>query len=97
MTVKVIASIKVNPEEPDALRTYLDVTMPLLDAAGGQIVQSFEKGESVVGELDFDRVMIVEYPDLAALDKVFKSEAYKAIIPIRDKAFTRYGISVISN
>ncbi len=95
MTIRVIASIKVNPEEQDALQQYFDVTAPLLEEAGGKIVQSFERGRAIVGEMDFDTVMIVEYPNGAALDKVFKSDAYNAIVPIRDKAFAHYGISVI--
>jgi len=33
-------------------------------------------------------VVVMEFPSSQAIKKVFESEAYKALLPYRDKAFT---------
>jgi len=39
--------------------------------------------------------VMVEYPDRAAVDTVFESPEYKAVIPIRDIAFADYQVTVV--
>lgn len=94
MSVKVIALVTINEDQPVALAQYLAATGPLLDAAGGKILQRFVVQDVVVGKKPAQSVMIVEYPDRAAVDAVFGSQIYKDIIPIRDTAFSTYDVSV---
>lgn len=96
MTVLVVGMVSVNPDEPDALAEYLRVTGPLLEQVGAKVVQTFEVGQSVVGDQMADSMMVVEYPSLDALDSVFGSAAYKSIIPARDKAFRTYNVSIVN-
>lgn len=94
MPITVIALTTVNPDAIEALNIYLETTRPLLEAAGAEIVQGFEISETIVGETLPERVMIVRYPSRAAVDQVFQSPAYQAIIPVRERAFLRYQIGI---
>lgn len=94
MPVTVIAMVTFAEDEIDALRQYLEVTRPLLDRANAKIVKQFTLNEVVVGHRPAKRILIVDYPDREAVDRVFKSREYQELILIRDKAFTTYEISI---
>ena len=94
MTVTVIALLSINEDEPAALGEYLRITGPLLDRAGAKILKRFELSEIVVGPRPAQTAVIVEYPDRAAVDMVFKSGEYQRAIPARDRAFSRYNITI---
>lgn len=95
MTVLVVACLSPNPEEGTALAAYFDVALPLIEEAGGRVVQSFDLDRALVGPKPADKMLIVEYPDMGTLDEVFQSDAYQAVIPQRDRAFSTYSVSVI--
>ena len=95
MTVFLIACVTVNPAEPDAYKTYMERTGPLLEQAGAKISQAFAVDDVVIGQKPAETVMIVEYPDLDAVHDLFDSPEYQSIIPLRDKAFSTYSVSVI--
>ncbi len=44
--------------------------------------------ENIVGDKKLHVVVVMEFPSSQAIKKVFESEAYKALLPYRDKAFT---------
>lgn len=96
MSVKVIALVTINDDEPMALASYLAATGPLLEAVGAKMIQRFLVQEAVVGNKPAQSVMIVEYPNRQAVDAVFNSQVYKDIVPIRDRAFSTYNVSVAS-
>lgn len=96
MSVKVIALVTINDDQPMALATYLAATGPLLEAVGAKIIQRFSVQEAVVGRKPAQSVMIVEYPNRQAVDAVFGSQIYQDIVPIRDTAFSTYNVSVAS-
>ena len=93
--VKVIALITISEDAPMALAAYFNVTAPLLEKAGAKIVKRFEINEVVVGHRPAKTVVIVEYPNRAAVDMVFKSPEYQSIIPMRDQAFSDYQVSIV--
>lgn len=95
MTVRVIAFVTIDDTQPQALADYLAATTPLLDAAGAQIVQRFQLAEPLIGTRPSQTVVIVDYPDRAAIDFVFQSKAYRDIIPVRDKAFLAYAVHIV--
>lgn len=95
MVVTVIALITVREDRPADLAAYLEATAPLLERAGARIVQRFKVAEVVAGRSPAQTVVIVEYPDRAAVDSVFGSAAYQRIIPYRDRAFSDYHVSVV--
>jgi uncharacterized protein (DUF1330 family) len=94
MTVTVIAMVTIAEGEMIALSRYLKVTAPLLERANAVVTQRFSVNEAVVGHRPAKTVIMVEYPSRAAVDLVFNSEEYKALIPTRDQAFSSYDISI---
>lgn len=96
MTVYVIACLSVNPDANDDYQTYLSVALPLMEKVGGKVTQQFPVGDVVVGDKVAESIMVVEYPNLAAIDALFQSDEYKAIIPVRDRAFSTYNVSIVS-
>lgn len=94
MTITVIAMVTIAEDQPLALSQYLAVTTPLLERANAKIIKRFTMNEAVVGHRPAKTVVIVEYPNRAAVDMVFQSEEYKLLIPIRDRAFLSYDISI---
>ncbi|KPP88639.1 MAG: hypothetical protein HLUCCA08_17785 [Rhodobacteraceae bacterium HLUCCA08] len=95
MTATVIALVTLREDQQLALSEYLRVTEPLLKKAGGRVVKRFEINEVIVGHRPARSVVIVEYPDRAAVDSVFESPEYKGIIPVRDIAFADYHVSIV--
>lgn len=95
MTVKIIALVTRNENAPEAFAKYMTATAPLLKAAGAKIVQVFEINEVIIGNRPAKTVFVVEYPDRAAVSKVFESPQYQDIIPQRDKAFLEYSVSLV--
>lgn len=96
MTTTVLAMVTINEDEPQALARYLEVTGRLMKRANANIVQRFQVNEVVIGEAS-KTIIIVEYPNRDAINLVFQSEEYKALKPTRDKAFSSYDISVVSD
>lgn len=94
MTVTVLAMVTFAENQRAALSKYLDVTAPLLERANAKVVKIFDLKDAVVGHQPSKRMIIVEYPNRAAVDLVFDSAEYKALAPIRDVAFSSYDISI---
>lgn len=94
--VTVIALLTIAEDAPMALAEYLNVTGPLLQRAGAKITKRFQIREMVVGGAPAQSVVIVKYPSRAAVDMVFNSPEYHSIIPVRDKAFLTYQVSIVT-
>jgi uncharacterized protein (DUF1330 family) len=68
--------------------------MPLLRAAGAKIVKRYRQISSIAGPDKDYTIVVVEYPDEAAVRSVFDSDAYQSAAPYRDRAFSEYQINV---
>lgn len=97
MSVLVVGLVSINTAEQDALAKYLRVTTPLLEKVEAKMKQHFQIAETVIGDPIAESVMVVEYPSLEAMDGVFGSDEYKAVILYRDRAFRTYNVSVVSS
>lgn len=95
MTVRVVATLEADPDQSAAAEIYFSTAFPLMEKAGGSVVEQFDVGDAVVGEKVGTSIMIIEYPDLAAVDAVFGSDIYASVIPQRDLAFKTYNINII--
>lgn len=94
MTVTVVALLTINEAEPAALAEYFRITSPVLQRAKAKMVKRFRLAEVIVGSRPAEMAVIVEYPDRAAVDMVFKSAEYASAIPARDRAFLKYEITI---
>lgn len=97
MTVTVLATVSVAEDQAQALAAYLTVTTPLLERAGARITKRFVILDVVMGVRPTQTVIVVEYPDRVAVDKVFKSAEYQAFIPMRDIAFREYNVMIVDD
>jgi uncharacterized protein (DUF1330 family) len=95
--VTVLAFVTVAEDAPDALAAYFRVTDPLLKKAGAKIVKRFSIHDVIVGKKPAQTVVMVEYPSREAVDMVFGSAEYAAVIEYRDRAFLDYAITIIDD
>lgn len=95
--VRVFAFVTLNEANPWALAEYFRVTGPVMQRAGARIAKRFPVIEPVLGRPPFSTLIIVEYPDRAAVDMVLASEDYRSAIPMRDMAFSSYAITIVDD
>jgi len=96
MVETVLAMTTLNPDEPEAIETYLSITGPLLEKVGAKVISQREILVTLAGEDAPQYVTLIEYPDRNAIEQVFESEAYEMLKPIRDKAFKQYKVCILS-
>ncbi|MFZ3584473.1 DUF1330 domain-containing protein, partial [Loktanella sp. DJP18] len=96
MNVIVLALVAVNDDEPQALALYLDVIGRLIAAAGARMISRFPVTKVGIGRIPAPLVILVEYPDRKAVDLVIQSDVYKAIGPIRDRAFSSFNMAIVA-
>ncbi|WP_298836115.1 DUF1330 domain-containing protein [uncultured Roseobacter sp.] len=97
MPVTVMALVSINEDAVEDLGIYMRATQPLLKSVGAVIRQRFAINDVVVGKQDAKSVLVVDYPDRAAVDAVFQSPEYQAVRENRDRAFPFYQISIIES
>ena len=97
MTVRVVALVTVNDDAPMSLGKYFEATAPLMEKVGARIVERFNVDRSIVGAVPAQTVLVVEYPDMKAVQDVFESKEYREVTEYRDRAFSTYSVSIVSN
>ncbi len=85
-TTLVVTSVP-NPDQPDAIEAYVQGVMPLLLGLGGVLVKRMRVTDVKHGEQRFAVMLVMDFPSKDALIEMFDGDAYKALIPARDKAF----------
>ena len=95
MTKTVLAMTSVKPGGNTALNEYLGVVGPLMERAGATLISRYEVTETLSGTEPPHFVSIIAYPSDEAVAMVFKSPAYIALKPVREKAFARYDVCVL--
>jgi len=60
----------------------------VIEKCGGRFIAATNTVLAVKGEAPKARIVIVEYPSLKAAQACYGSEAYKALLPLRDKVAT---------
>ncbi len=94
MSAIMIALNTVNPDETEALKAYAEGAMPLIKAVGGKPLGRFKFQEPVVGAEFPQVVLAVEFLNAQVIRDLFNSDAYKKLIPHRDKAFTSFNVCI---
>ncbi len=83
--------------DEDAWARYREVAGPLMEAAGGKFIVRSEKVTPLEGSWDPAGISVVEFPSYAAAEKFYRSEAYRASLPLREQASRGRGVLVGSN
>ena len=94
MSAVMIALNTVNPQQPEAQKAYAEAAMPLIKAAGGKPLGRYAYAEAITGGGFPGVVLAVEFPDAQTIRDLFASDAYTALIPTRDKAFTSFNVCI---
>ncbi len=92
MVKRVLAMTTRNPDSDDAFTAYLAVVRPLMERAGAKLISRYEVGEKIAGSAPPQYLTIIEYPDKAAVRRVFDDPSYVALKSIRNEAFSRYDV-----
>ncbi|MHC0054563.1 DUF1330 domain-containing protein [Actibacterium sp. D379-3] len=82
MTAFAIATIRV--KDPEKLAEYSSKAGPTIAAFGGEMVMRGGFGAALLGETTPHGTGVIRFPDMAALEGWFASDAYQALAPIRD-------------
>lgn len=84
MNAFVIATIRV--KDGDKLKEYAAAAGPIVAAHGGDVPLRGALGASLDGPSEPHMTAIMRFPDLEAARNWYGSEAYQALIPLRDEA-----------
>jgi len=79
-----VATMKI--KDPQKFQEYAQKAGESFIPYGGELVLRGKKGEVLAGHTDHQAVGIVKFPDQDTLRAWFNSEAYQAIVPLRDEA-----------
>lgn len=80
-----------NPDEMASVQEYLKGVMPLLAAAGGQLVKRLKVGSMIHGNRS-GMVLVMDFDSAQAIKGMFESDEYAALVPVRDRGFSEMNI-----
>ena len=85
-----------NPDEMEAMQTYLSRVGPILTDHGGQALYRGRSIAAVVGDLSFGMLLVMKFESVQAIQGLFASPEYQELIPFREKGFKKFD-AVISS
>ncbi len=96
MSLKIILIIIgfINPQEKQSFDYYATNMHQQYESVGAVIIEKYPIIHNAVGEERPDFVMIVEFPNQQAFQKLFSSEEYKKLVPYREKGFTKLNVFI---
>lgn len=80
-----------NPNEMESVQTYLQGVMPLLMGAGGNLVKRLKADQSINGN-PTGMVLVMDFDSAENVKKMFDSDEYAALVPVRKKGFAEMNI-----
>lgn len=78
-----IATLSI--KNPEKFQEYAQKVPATLASFGGEFLTKGKVGEALSGSADHQAAAIVKFPDLQSVSDWYKSDAYQAIIPVRDE------------
>jgi uncharacterized protein (DUF1330 family) len=81
MSAYLIANVDVH--DPDAYEAYRSRTGAIVARHGGRFIVRGGKVHLLEGEPEIHRLVIIEFPDLAAAKGFYDSPEYQEVIPLR--------------
>ena len=82
-----------NPAEMESVQSYLKGVMPLLIGAGGALVKRLKVAKIVNGRPS-GMVLVMDFPSEEAVEELFASDAYQALVETRDTGFSEMNILI---
>jgi uncharacterized protein (DUF1330 family) len=91
---KAFVIVDMDVTDPDQYAHYRDLAGPAVEAAGGRYLARGGTTEVLEGDRVPNRIVILEFPDLAAARAWYDSPAYVEARAVRDGAATGSFIAV---
>ncbi len=82
----IIAEVEVT--DPDTYATYRAQTPGVIERYGGRFIVRGGNAELLEGDREPARIVVIEFPDVAAARRFYDLPDYQAIIGIRQRAAT---------
>lgn len=82
-----------HPDEMASVQEYLKGVMPLLVGAGGKVVKRL-KTSTVVNGRPSGMTLVMDFESADAITEMFDSDAYQALLEVRDRGFAEMNIIV---
>ena len=98
MTIPVFLHIEAtpNPNEMDALKSYLSQVPAIIQQHGGIPIATYDVECALDTDDSPEVFVVVSFPSREAIDNVFADIAYKAIVPLRDRGFSHLRFYITS-
>lgn len=87
-----VVTSTINPDGMESLQQYVQTVMPMLLELGGKVIKRTKITEVYFGEKPAELLLVMDFPSKKALKALFDSEAYQALIPLRNKGFSKVDI-----
>ena len=81
------------PEEMASVQEYLQGVLPLLQGAGGKVVKRLKVDKLIHGNPS-GMVLVMDFDSAEAITKMFESDDYAALVPVRDRGFSEMNIQL---
>jgi uncharacterized protein (DUF1330 family) len=82
-----------NPKEMTSVQEYLKGVLPLLQGAGGKLVKRLKVDKLIHGNPS-GMVLVMDFDSADAITKMFESDDYAALAPVRDRGFSEMNIQL---
>ena len=82
-----------NPNEMDSVQQYLNGVLPLLQGAGGRLVKRLKADKMIHGKPN-KMVLVMDFDSADAINAMFQSDDYAALVPVRDRGFAEMNIQL---
>jgi uncharacterized protein (DUF1330 family) len=79
-----IAQVKLKNGEK--FQAYAAQTKAIFADYGAELITRGKAMGSIAGDVTHDAVAVMKFPDMQKLEAAFATDAYQAIVPLRDEA-----------
>jgi len=80
-----------NPSEMASVQEYLHGVLPLFLSAGGKLVKRLKVDQALLGD-PTGMTLVMDFESADKISALFDSDAYQALVPLRDKGFAEMNI-----
>jgi uncharacterized protein (DUF1330 family) len=93
-SVNLVVTGTPNPDAMSEMQQYLGAAGPILASHGGEVVYRGKISKALSGNVTFALIMVMKFESEATLEAALESEAYKEILPLREKGFKHMDLVV---
>lgn len=87
-SLKGYAIAEISVSDPEAYKPYVAAVGPIVTKFGGVYIVRGGETVTMEGAPPTGRIVVIEFPSLAAARAFYESDEYQAVLPIRLKAAT---------